>query len=487
VRLAVVAGNDRGSERRASLRYAERDARRVAALLVELGGFAPEGVRLLTGAGPEALLGALDWAEAEFERMGGEDGLLLVYYSGHADGLALELGSGLLPFDRLRARLEASRARVKIALVDACQSGALTGLKGGRPGPAFELPQEARLAASGTAILTSSTGSEPAQESAEVQGSYFTTYLLSGLRGAADFDRDQRVSLSEVYQYAFERTLEATSRTLAGPQHPSFELRLAGRGGVVLTELARRRAALALGPELAGEFVVLDRERGAVLAELGKGLGERRRLALPAGEYRVALRRGGRLFQAVVALGEGAEISLGPGDFRESASLVASAKGAGEPRGAWGLFAHYGLSAGALRSVAALHQGVLGLRWDLGPVSLLPRVAYGEAAVEDGLLRYRMRLVSGLAAAAWRFEISALDLFAGLGLGGAWGAQRLPDGRTLEGGLFTLQAVLGLDVPVWAGLSVQAFWLVGLNAYRQDGDATVGLALEGSLGLGYQF
>ncbi|HSA23865.1 MAG TPA: caspase family protein, partial [Myxococcota bacterium] len=262
LRLAVVAGNDRGGERRASLRYAEADARRVAGLLVELGGFEPGRVRLVLGGGPDDVLAALDGAEAELVRDGRGDGLLLFYFSGHADGVALELGREQLPFATLRERLLASRARIRIGLVDACQSGALTGAKGGRPAPAFELLPDERLEAEGTAFLTSSAAGELSQESAEVQGSFFTTYLLSGLRGAADLDGDRRVTLAEVYQYAYARTLEDTARTLAGPQHPTYEMRLIGQGGVVLTDLTRRRSALLLGPELAGELLVLSAEGG---------------------------------------------------------------------------------------------------------------------------------------------------------------------------------------------------------------------------------
>jgi len=486
-RAAVVVGNDRGVDRRAALRYAEADARRVAGLLVELGGFAPGEVRLVLGAGPEAVLAALDAADAALGPDPDGDGLLLFYFSGHADGVALELGRERLPFAALRERLLGARAGVKIGLLDACQSGALTGTKGARPAAAFDLELGARLETRGLAILTSSAAGEASQESAAVQGSFFTASLLSGLRGAADLDGDRRVTLNEVYQYAYERTLESTVRTLAGPQHPSFELRLVGRGGIVLTDLSRDRAAVVLGPDLAGELLVLTWPGGEVVGELAKALGERRRLALPAGGYRVALRRGGRAYQAELALGEGAEVALPAAAFEEAPRLLAALKGAPAPRGPWGLYAAYGLGAGTLEGLGALHQGVLGLRWDLGPVSLLPRLAYGESSVEGHLLSYRLRLVSGLALVAWRFELVALDVFAGLGLGGAFGRQSMPDGSTREGGVFTYQGLAGLDVPLWEGLSAQVFWLLGGHVFREDGALAHRLALEGSLGLGYQF
>ena len=44
-----------------------------------------------------------------------------------------------------------------------------------------------------------STSSDASQESDEIGGSYFTHYLVSGMRGAADANGDQLVTLAEVY------------------------------------------------------------------------------------------------------------------------------------------------------------------------------------------------------------------------------------------------------------------------------------------------
>ena len=68
-------------------------------------------------------------------------------------------------------------------------------------------------------VLASSTASELSQESEALRASYFTHHLLSGLRGAADADRDGRVTLSEAYRYAYNRTLVATAAT--APAAPS--------------------------------------------------------------------------------------------------------------------------------------------------------------------------------------------------------------------------------------------------------------------------
>ena len=44
---------------------------------------------------------------------------------------------------------------------------------------------------------------EAAQESDRICASYFTHYLVSGFRGAADLSGDGKVTLNEAYQFAF--------------------------------------------------------------------------------------------------------------------------------------------------------------------------------------------------------------------------------------------------------------------------------------------
>jgi uncharacterized caspase-like protein len=68
---------------------------------------------------------------------------------------------------------------VRIAVLDACASGAFTRLKGGKPRKAFLVDESASMR--GHAFLTSSAATEAAQESDHIGASYFTHYLVSGL------------------------------------------------------------------------------------------------------------------------------------------------------------------------------------------------------------------------------------------------------------------------------------------------------------------
>jgi hypothetical protein len=58
-RFAVIIGNDHGAPGEATLRYAESDATKIANVLQELGGFAPENVTILCGRDVSTVLRAI--------------------------------------------------------------------------------------------------------------------------------------------------------------------------------------------------------------------------------------------------------------------------------------------------------------------------------------------------------------------------------------------------------------------------------------------
>jgi len=291
-RWAIVVGNNDGGADRERLRWAVRDAERVADVLVTLGGVRPERATLLrepTAAALEAALfhvtGALVQARARATATGGAPAgaEIVFYYSGHADPAGLLLGPERFLYARLRQALTAIPADVTIVVLDACASGAILRVKGGTPEPGF---LGAAPAATGHAYLTSAAADEVAQESDRLQASFFTHHFVAGLRGAADRSRDGRVTLIEAYEHAYRETLSGTAETLAGPQHPSYDIALAGQGDVVLTELAGA-ARLVLAPTIGGRVFVRDHD-GRLVAEVDKRAGDEVQLALAPGPHTVA-------------------------------------------------------------------------------------------------------------------------------------------------------------------------------------------------------
>ncbi|HEY6104843.1 MAG TPA: caspase family protein, partial [Anaeromyxobacteraceae bacterium] len=250
-RFAVVAGNDRGGAARQPLFFAEKDAQGFRRTLVELGDFADDRVALLAGAGARQFREALAAAEAKMAlaRSAGEKALLVVYYSGHAGAEGLELGSDVLGWQELRALVARSSAEAKVVIVDACESGGLTQVKGATAAPALDFAMPPEDSVQGTAFIASTAVGEAAQESAALGGSFFTHHLEVALRGAGDADGDGLVTLAEAFRYTAARTVSGTSGTRSGPQHPTYEFKMSGRGDVVLADLRRAEARLVLPPD----------------------------------------------------------------------------------------------------------------------------------------------------------------------------------------------------------------------------------------------
>lgn len=238
-RHAIVIGANVGGPSHEPLRYTETDAARVAAVLRDVAGFAPGDVVLLTQADAAAVRLALIELNARIREESGPT-MLFVYYSGHGDARSLHLYGTQLDLAELRNLVASSPARTRVLIVDSCQSGAITRVKGGTPAPEFDVVFQ-RSDAEGLAILTSSSASEDAQESDELGASIFTHHLVSALLGAADRDGDGLVTLGEAFRYSAERTLAVSSSTRVGPQHPTYRFDLGGRDDLVLSRPASAR------------------------------------------------------------------------------------------------------------------------------------------------------------------------------------------------------------------------------------------------------
>ncbi|MFO0726984.1 MAG: caspase family protein [Myxococcota bacterium] len=286
-KLALIVANHEGGPGTVRLRYARADAEKVASVLTELGGVTSEDLLAIYDEDADAVRAALRRVEAKIAEAGrgGQRTTLLFYYSGHAKDGALLLGRSRLPMNELKSALQRSQADVRLGIIDACQSGAITRSKGGRQAPSFLFDADDKDAARGMVLVSSSSADEDSQESDEIGGSYFTQYLTSGLRGDADESGDRRVTLSEVYAYAYNKTVRETVETRAGVQHPTYSYDLEGSGGLVLTDLTAGLSGLSFPMDLEGEFLVFDLSRDQVAAEIKKVAGTPRRLALPAGSY----------------------------------------------------------------------------------------------------------------------------------------------------------------------------------------------------------
>jgi len=319
-RFGLLVANNDGPKGTVPLLFAHADLARMQGVLQELGGYEPRDLASVTGGQRRQVLAAFGNLRPQMDaaRAAGDEVLFLFYYSGHADGDALKLGPGELSYDELERMLDTSGADVRLAIIDACQSGALTRTKAAKPAPSFVFELEEQLGTQGTVILTSSTGDEASQESDEIGGSYFTHFLVSGLYGAADRDRDGQVTLAEAYDHVYAETVLRTSGTREGAQHPSFGWDLAGEGDLVLTDLDTARASLIFDASQTGAFAVFDLTRRAFVAEvdLDAPAAADRRLAVRPGRFQIQERFPTHLRVADAVIQAGESVSIQDLDFR---------------------------------------------------------------------------------------------------------------------------------------------------------------------------
>jgi hypothetical protein len=423
-RHAIVVGDNQGDASDPLLRYAELDARRMSEVLRASGGFPPENVAVLSNVSADDVRRTLIGLNARLRQAApGQSEMLFVFYSGHADADALHLAGTRLALNELKDLTAGSSADTRVLVVDSCRSGALTRVKGGKPGPSFEVQIEAPGSPKGVAILTSSAAGEDSQESDELGASVFTHHLLSALMGAGDRNADGRVTIGEAFAYASERTLATTAATLGGAQHPTYHLNLGGRDDLTLTwpGASRDRGVLLFAG--AGRYLVQQEgSNGPVLAELTSERGGGR-LALPAGPYFVSERRRDFLRQDQFLVTAGATVTIEPEQMQRVEYARAVRKGTVERSHALSVVALGGVR-GELLELGTAWRSALGLRLDLTAVSLELLASFGQSLQHNDWLGIRSTETALSAAGVHVFDLGGLSAGLGVDAGLAWFAQR---------------------------------------------------------------
>ncbi len=302
--FALVVGDNQGGPGQEPLRFAETDASSMADVLRELGHYDASDVEVLLHPAATDVTSALDELVAKVRKAAaqGDSSKVVFYFSGHARANAINLGGDELPLRALRDRLSALPSALVLVVLDACQSGSFSRIKGAEPAADFSYNSVTGLTQKGLAVMASSTSQELSQESDELKGSYFTHHLVTALRGAGDVDGDGRVSLDEAYRYAYRRTLASTALTQVGEQHVTLETDLAGQGDLAVTYPAEAKAQLEIPGALEARVLVQERANGAVVAELAKVAGPPIRLALVAGAYDAVVRQKPGIFSCHMSL-----------------------------------------------------------------------------------------------------------------------------------------------------------------------------------------
>jgi hypothetical protein len=244
---AVVVGiNDYPNTRR--LKYAVADAEAFYRHLVDVIQIPAENVTLLLNR--EARLSRLRSSlGTHLKKKAGKEDMVIIYFAGHGatekdvlspDGDGLE--KYLLPYDVDPQDLYASALPMReishifyriqsqrvIFIADSCYSGASGGRTISLSGVRANISDAFldRIAGGkGTVIMTASGANEVSAEDEKLQHGVFTFYLLEGLTGAADADKDGLVTVDEAYRYVSTHVPRATGQE----QHPVKKGTVEGR------------------------------------------------------------------------------------------------------------------------------------------------------------------------------------------------------------------------------------------------------------------
>ncbi len=466
-RFALVIGENQGVGSEETLHFAQDDARRMADALREVGLVRAQDLTALYGATVDDVRVALTRFEQRLRSEATVNDQLLLYISSHADEGQLHLRGEAFGMRELTAFLQRAPVGVAILIVDSCRSGTLTRLKGLRPlagsSVSVETPE-----LSGRVIISSSGADEYAQESERLRGSYFTHHLVAGMRGAADFSKDGRVTLQEAYAYAYARTVETTFASPVGSQHPNYSVDLKGRGELILSELTKDSATLRIDSDLAREWLVLKSDGTSLVGQLVKEQGPAL-LAFSPGAYRVRARFNSGFREAVVQLAAGAVAFVSDQNLGPMQTDVSLSKG-GRPA-PWSIGLGPGLGSSAVNGTSAALGGEARLEYRLArrlwvfndlAASLIVRRSEALGEVRFRQLEYLLAVGSGRSIDVGSFTLLG-HLQAGLAL--------------------TRQDQIASELP---RVSVQPFAAVNLSL-EWNFTRVVGLRIGGFLGASRAF
>ena len=314
-RFGLFIGANNGGRERQTLRYAVSDAKAMAKVFLDMGGINPEDTVLLVEPSVREINEQIDTitrqirvAKNDYKRTE-----LVFYYSGHSDEEGIMLNREKYGYKDLRDRINALPSDMRIIILDSCSSGAITRTKGGVKTKPFMI--DSSNSAEGYAFLTSSSADEVSQESDLIEGSYFTHSLVAGLRGAADSIGDGRVSLNELYRFAYNETLAKTETSLHGAQHPNYDMQISGTGDVILTDLKETSASLILGEDVTGRVSIRDGS-DYLIAEITKANQKQMELGLEPGVYRITVQQGDRFYRTEVTLTKEAKTPVVMAQFK---------------------------------------------------------------------------------------------------------------------------------------------------------------------------
>jgi len=234
---AVIVGVSQYKDGKMNLKFADKDAYEFYNFLKspQGGGLSEDHISLLTN--EKATRGNIIKALNEKFYRAFEEDMVILFIASHGapdpvgnevyflsyDTESDNLGGTAVSQIDIEKVFQRTRAKKKIWVADACHSGG-AGLQIRGTDQSLEtnkLLHEIANANNGMAMFTASSSSEYSHEDKKWGNGHgvFTYYLLEGMKGQADFNKNGLVDIRELYEYVYRKVSDDTN----GQQHPELK------------------------------------------------------------------------------------------------------------------------------------------------------------------------------------------------------------------------------------------------------------------------
>ncbi len=201
----VIVGVAEYQDSHYNLRFSDDDAIQFNKLLTN--GIDNDNITLLTdrNATRENVLNAL---KLQFSKADESD-MVVFYFSGHGNDssfLTTDLDIwriNVLKHKEVKEAFKKCKAKIKFCIADACFSG---GIKSSN---SYKGLNQSKLE---LIIFMSCKANETSIEYPKVQQGVFSYFLIQGLKGYADFNKDKHITIKELYTYVNFKVTEKTQK-----------------------------------------------------------------------------------------------------------------------------------------------------------------------------------------------------------------------------------------------------------------------------------
>jgi len=139
---------------------------------------------------------------------------VILFFSGHGYPGGIVTYDKTITYQEINDILFESAASAKICFVDACHAGSVNGVRDNTR--SYKAPTTGNII-----YMMSSRADEYSIENPWVGHGFFTQALLKGLRGKADANNDKKITVKELFNYAYN-DVQHTTANMDTSQHPQL-------------------------------------------------------------------------------------------------------------------------------------------------------------------------------------------------------------------------------------------------------------------------